>query len=90
MFLLLYVRMYVCMYVCHYVDTFICLFAVCKKCSAAQYHAKKSEPEPLPRYDQESNWLILILSLGQIGVDCWKLTQVLEARGFRKPSEPKP
>lgn len=29
-------------------------------------------------YDQESNWLILILSLGQIGVDCWKLTQVLE------------
>eukprot|EP00931_Biecheleriopsis_adriatica_P041800 TRINITY_DN23847_c0_g1_i1.p1 TRINITY_DN23847_c0_g1~~TRINITY_DN23847_c0_g1_i1.p1 ORF type:complete len:606 (-),score=119.80 TRINITY_DN23847_c0_g1_i1:26-1798(-) len=29
-------------------------------------------------YDQESNLLVLILSLGQILVDCWKVTRVLE------------
>ena len=32
-----------------------------------------------PRYDQETGWLVLILMLGQIAVDCWKLTRVIEA-----------
>ncbi|CAK9008492.1 Cleft lip and palate transmembrane protein 1 homolog [Durusdinium trenchii] len=31
-------------------------------------------------YDQDTGWLVLILMLGQIAVDCWKLTRVLEVR----------
>jgi len=31
-------------------------------------------------YDQETGWLVLILMLGQIAVDCWKLTRVIEVR----------
>jgi len=28
-------------------------------------------------YDQDTNFLVLLLSLGQVGVDCWKLTRVI-------------
>ncbi|CAJ1429423.1 unnamed protein product [Effrenium voratum] len=31
-------------------------------------------------YDQDTGWLVLILMLGQIAVDCWKLTRVVEVK----------
>eukprot|EP00933_Yihiella_yeosuensis_P034200 TRINITY_DN27714_c0_g1_i2.p1 TRINITY_DN27714_c0_g1~~TRINITY_DN27714_c0_g1_i2.p1 ORF type:complete len:463 (-),score=63.76 TRINITY_DN27714_c0_g1_i2:204-1592(-) len=35
-------------------------------------------------YDQDSNFLVLILSLCQVMVDCWKLTRVIEIKFERR------